>query len=105
MAYYPRGYEPLHQVTSWAKVRALVRAALRGETIPPYLVDGEHGNGILLSGTHRATANDVLERRGCGRLIPEESLDSLPAAVRDEILTWVDARPDEAQLIHERHHA
>ena len=57
--YYPKGYNPIHEVHSWGKVRGMVREIEAGNDVPAYLVDGEN----LLSGTHRAVANEILERR------------------------------------------
>lgn len=68
----PFGFEPIHAVLDWAKVRRLVRASRKGAPIPPMLVDGAFGNGILLAGTHRMAANKIL------------------AAANDECIKWVD---------------
>ena len=61
--YYPTywsGCNPIHGVTSWLKVRNLLRAVIRGDKIPPILIDGGLGNGNLLTGTHRSAANDII---------------------------------------------
>jgi hypothetical protein len=76
--YYPTkhsGCEPIHPVKNWCKVRAIIRAARRGENIPSILIDGDVGNGSLLTGTHRAAANDImlmLSERNCS------DLDTIP---------------------------
>ena len=64
-------YRPVggvHEVQDWAYVRSLVRAAIRGEKIAPYVE--------CYSGTHRAAANDLLEKLGHDRLISTVDLDS-----------------------------
>ena len=71
--YYPAGYNPMHEVQSWQYVRQIARAAIRGDEIPAILVDGEN----LLAGTHRAAANDLLERMGYGRLIDAVELEDI----------------------------
>jgi hypothetical protein len=71
--YYPKGLNPIHPVRNWLYIRQIARAAIRGENIPPMLVDGEN----LLAGTHRAAANDLLERMGYGRLIEAEDLEEI----------------------------
>ena len=95
--YYPTywsGCNPIHEVTSWSLVRQLVRAAWRGEKIPPILIDGQLHNGNLLNGTHRAAANDILmmlaERHGTPMpLIAYEIYDADMAS--DELQKAVDA--------------
>ena len=96
MPYWPGGYQAIHEVRSWLKVRQIVRAVERGYPIPPYLVDGEHGNGNLLTGTHRAAANDLLSRRRGARLIDEVALDDLDADDRTAILEA--AESDHAEI-------
>ena len=62
-SYYPtrhHGCNPIHPVTSWSKVRGLIRAARRGDIIPPIIIEGLLGNGNMLSGTHRSAANDIM---------------------------------------------
>lgn len=64
-SYYPTywsGCNPLHEVNNWAMVRSLVRACKNGQanTIPPIYTEGELHNGILLTGTHRSAANDII---------------------------------------------
>lgn len=71
--YYPAKYNPLHEVRSWQYVRQIARAAIRGDEIPAILVDGDN----LLAGTHRAAANDLLERMGYGRLIDDNQLEGI----------------------------
>lgn len=80
--YYPQyaGLTPIHPVTSWAKVRRLVRAARRGHEITPILIEGDLGNGSLLTGTHRAAANDLLEMLGDNCLIECVSIDEIDAS-------------------------
>jgi hypothetical protein len=63
--YYPTywsGCNPLHEVKDWAQVRSLVKACKNGEArnIPPIYIDGDIGSGSLLTGTHRAAANDII---------------------------------------------
>jgi len=77
-AYYPSGYNPIHQVYSWSKVRRLVRAALAGKEIPPMLIAGGSG-GNLLAGTHRSAANDLLYHAGYDRLIDAVELEDVLA--------------------------
>lgn len=84
--YYPAGYNPLHEVYSWHYVRQIARAAIRGDEIPPILVDGEN----LLAGTHRAAANDLLERMGYGRLIDDVELEDVEDdALREQLIEAV----------------
>lgn len=45
-------YRPPHEVTDTAKVKAMVAALERGETLPPVIVCGE----IAFSGSHRLAA-------------------------------------------------
>lgn len=66
-SYYPTywsGCNPIHEVVDWCKVRKLVRDALRGDKINPIVIDGNLGSGNLLTGTHRAAANDILMMLG-----------------------------------------
>jgi hypothetical protein len=100
--YYPThwsGCNPQHQVRDWQKVRSLIRAAMRGDNIPPILIDGSLGNGNLLTGTHRAAANDIMlllsERDGRARpLIGWVSYDSSTAS--PELVAAVEAGDTEA---------
>ena len=98
--YYPRGYNPIHEVHSWLKVRNILRAVKRGETIPPYLVDGEYGNGNLLSGTHRAAANDLAELLWGERPIDEASFEDLPDHVRADLMDASDYADVDDILAH-----
>ena len=85
--YVPRRVDFLHEVRDWAKVRRLVRAARRGEKIPPYLVsDKASDRPLLITGTHRAAANDLLESLGGERLIPVIDLGDLSDEDRAEVL-------------------
>ena len=87
MMYYPKGYNPIHEVMSWSKVRSMVRAIESGIDVPPFLVDGEN----LLSGTHRAVANELLERRSrTTRRIETIEFDDLAEQERARVLDAVD---------------
>jgi hypothetical protein len=88
--YYPSGPNPIHEVRDWCYVRRIARAALRGENIPPILVDGNMQNGNLLAGTHRQAANNILNKLGHGELIGWVSLDD----VKDEYPDLVEAAAD-----------
>ena len=78
-SYYPVGVNPIHPVHRWSKVRSLVRAARRGDHIPAYAVVGDN----LLSGTHRAAANDIMEMLGEPRRIPVIDVDDYPDGAED----------------------
>lgn len=56
------GCNPIHEVRDWLKVRNLIRAALRGDAIPPIIIDAQDGN--MLTGTHRAAANYLMRKLG-----------------------------------------
>ena len=63
--YYPNywsGCNPPHHVKDWSLVRSLIRACKNGkaDTIPPIYIEGTLGNGNLITGTHRAAANDII---------------------------------------------
>jgi len=60
--YAPHGIQPIQEVSEWPKVKSLVRDAetLGAGHIQPILVD----QGVLVTGTHRWVANELLERRG-----------------------------------------
>lgn len=73
--YWPKGYNGIHEVQDWCKVRRLARAALAGVEVNPILVDGEN----LLAGTHRAAANDLLEMLGHDRLIDVVEFEDIEA--------------------------
>ena len=100
--YYPTYYlgcNPIHPVISWSKVRKLIRDARRGDSIPPILIDGDFGNCNLLSGTHRAAANDIMmmlaDRDGLGVpdcLIDVVTVDELERAgyLTDELKAAID---------------
>lgn len=78
--YYPTlcmGCNPIHEVRDWCKVRKLVRDALNGAKIRPILIDGTLRNGSLLTGTHRAAANDILMLIGSDIRIPYILLSDL----------------------------
>lgn len=79
--YYPKNCNPIHEVRSWSYVRKIVRAVRHGEDIPPYLMDGE----TLLSGTHRAAANDLLEMLDDDRRVESIQLGELPESLQDKI--------------------
>ena len=84
--YYPtyhHGCNPIHEVKDWAYVRKLVRAARRGETINPILIEGSIGNGSLLAGTHRSAANDLMMKLGGEPLIDVVSIDDIE--ISDEL--------------------
>ena len=61
LVYQPHGIQPLQTVSDWAKVKSLVRDVEKygAGNIPPILVD----QGILVTGTHRWVANELLRRR------------------------------------------
>lgn len=62
--YYPtyhHGCNPIHEVKSWSYVRSIIRAARRGEEIPPIMIEGSIGGGAMLNGTHRSAANDIMQ--------------------------------------------
>ncbi len=89
-AYYPTHWlkcNPIHEVRDWCYVRRLVRAARRGEVIPPVLIDGRIGGGNMLTGTHRAAANDLMMRLGGEPLIDVVSIDDIdvPDSLQDAI--------------------
>ena len=60
------------QGSGWQKVKNLVRARRQGTRVPPYVVSSTEGGmdyGLGrpirgMTGTHRATANQILERQG-----------------------------------------
>lgn len=84
--YYPThalGCHPIHEVKDWCKVRKLVRDALRGDKINPIVIEGQKGSGSMITGTHRAAANDLLVMLGHEALINHISVDDLDNA--DEI--------------------
>lgn len=65
--YFPSlwsGCKPIHEVRDWCKVRKLIRDARKGIKIKPILIDGDIGNGNLLTGTHRSAANDIMMMLG-----------------------------------------
>lgn len=89
--YYPTlhlGCNPIHEVKDWLKVRNLIRAARRGDAIPPIVIDGQIGGGNMLNGTHRAAANDLMIKLGGDPLIPVVSLDEIE--VSDELQDAID---------------
>lgn len=49
-----------HEVRDWCKVRRILRAALKGATIPAIVTEGE----IAFNGTHRLAALDLAEMLG-----------------------------------------
>ena len=75
--YYPSGLNPIHPVQDWPKVRRMARMAIQGGSIPNILVDGEN----LLAGTHRAAANDLLERMGYDCRIEQTELEDIEGPV------------------------
>ena len=87
--YYPRRFEPIHEVKDWEKVERIVKSALDGNEVQPFLIDGNPGNGNLLTGTHRAAANDILRDLGETE-IPFVSLDDLPPQARNRINEYVE---------------
>jgi hypothetical protein len=88
--YYPTytlGCNPLHEVRDWARVRKLIRDAQNGDIIPPIIVDTLRG-GNMLTGTHRAAANDIMqmlhERNGRDyKMIPVREIGDM--AIPDEV--------------------
>lgn len=78
--YYPTHYlgcHPIHAVTDWAYVRRLIRAARRGEQIPPIVIAGEIKSGEMVTGTHRAAANDIMVMLGGEALISVIGVEDL----------------------------
>ncbi len=79
--HYPRyeGFNPIHPVQDWAKVRKLIRDVKRGDKINPFLVEGERNNGNLLTGTHRAAANELMKKLGYPEemMIPHVAIEDL----------------------------
>ena len=95
--YYPTywsGCNPIHEVHDWCKVRKLIRDARKGDPIPPILVESL-GNGNLLTGTHRAAANDIVEMLGGEALIPAQELEELPEDIQAEIMMAIDNNQDD----------
>jgi hypothetical protein len=80
--YYPRNVHPIHPVYDWRKARSMARAAIRGDEVQPFLVDGD----ILLTGTHRSAANDLLEMLGrTPRIGRVDISDVTDVALRDKL--------------------
>lgn len=82
--------EALHEIDSWQYVRHLVRAALRGESIPPIINNG----GVAINGTHRLAANCLMDKLGiaCKYWIPVIDLEDFLFAheyLREELLEMV----------------
>lgn len=75
--YLSSGLNPIHEVHDWSKVRALARAAIRGDHVPGYLYEGQPNNGNLLAGTHRAAANELLDMLGYRKRIDHASIDDV----------------------------
>lgn len=75
--FYPSvcGCNPIHEVRDWLKVRSLIRAARRGDSIPPILIDAKDGN--MLTGTHRAAANCIMRKLGEEELIDVVMVDEI----------------------------
>lgn len=71
--------EAIHKVRDWSYVRKLIRAAKKGEEIPPILVWGQIGSGQLLNGTHRCAANDIMKDLGYDEclMIPVVTINDL----------------------------
>ncbi|MEK7067700.1 MAG: hypothetical protein AAB956_01750 [Patescibacteria group bacterium] len=90
----PAGITPIHGVTNTRKVAALLRAAIAGDDIRPYIIDGVDGNGNLITGTHRAVVNDILEAAGFRRLIMtitlDDAMEALTAEARYDVGKMVD---------------
>ena len=83
MSYLPFGVKPIHPVRYWAKVKRNVRDVEAGATLPPILCDKD----VLLAGTHRFVANELLERRRrTNNRIPVMQLSELPRALGADIL-------------------
>jgi hypothetical protein len=66
---------PIHPVQDWLKVRNIIRALRRGETLPPIMVWGSRA--MQLSGVHRSAANYILEALGDDRRIAVVDFDDL----------------------------
>ena len=80
--YYPTywsGCNPIHAVRDWCKVRRIIRDARRGAHIPPIIIEGDLGNGNLLTGTHRAAANDICMMLGQEPIVDYIGIEQLPA--------------------------
>ena len=89
--YYPTyhlGCNPIHAVKDWAKVRKLIRDARSGADIPPILIDGPQHGGNMLTGTHRAAANDIIMMLGGQPLISVVTLDDIAAS--EELIAAVE---------------
>lgn len=90
--YYPTYYlgcNPIHEVNDWCKVRRLIRAARRGDKIPPIVIDGPRKSGSMVTGTHRAAANDIMVMLGGEALIPYVQVSDLDNA--DEIYALLES--------------
>ena len=102
--YYPYGWNPpgfdqSPGVTNWGLVKHLVGVVLRGEEVDPFLADGEFGNGNLLTGVHRATANDVLTELGDKRRIDYIQVEDLPPNLREQVMEYLET--DDTDAIHD----
>ena len=90
--FYPYGERSPAYVNRWQKVKNMVRAQEKWGDVPPYLVAptkrgvrmvaSERGRDYNLIGTHRATANQLIRRRGKGKPIPEIPFTHLKSSVR-----------------------
>lgn len=103
--YYPTywsGCTPIHAVNNWSLVRKLVKACINGQadTIPTIYIDGDLNNGALLTGTHRAAANDIImmlnDKNGTSiELIGYKSVsDLLTSEQMDEVASLNDDAQD-----------
>jgi hypothetical protein len=74
--YEPKGWSVPNPVEDWAKVRRIARAAERGDEVNPILYE----NDTILAGTHRASANELLDTLGRkGGRVDTVSLDDVMA--------------------------
>lgn len=102
--YYPTGQigaNALHQVHDWAYVRRIMRAVIKGEVIPPILIDGEPNNCNMLTGTHRAAANDLLAKLGRDERIDWINLDHLEDDIRAQVEAILEDEDNWAERIDE----
>jgi hypothetical protein len=108
--YYPTYYlgcNTIHPVMDWSYVRKFIRAAKKGDNIPPILIEGSSGNGNLLAGTHRAAANDIMAMLDFDEdiMIPIVSIDDfdkipeeLQAAIENNDYEEIDRLWDRYQI-------
>lgn len=88
--YYPSCNNPIHEVKDWCKVRKMIRALRRGESLPTVYVDGPMGSGNWLSGTHRVAASEI--RAMLDGTTPYEDLDIIN--IGDKLAQLYDSNDD-----------